>query len=369
MEPREDPIRIILVQAHSDDTASFERDLRQIAGRPIRTIRCQGVADTLATLDSAEWDAIILDLSIGLDEAIGFLSGVQNAKGAPPVIVTSDHYEREDDLACMRAGAAEFLVKTKIDPEILERVLRYTLRQADTARHLEESLQLRDHFLSLLAHDVRGPLAVLASGLELYNRRFSQLPAEKIQKFLLQAEEQVRQIQGLTSQVLDWASSQSPDFHPHRTQFSFTECMDAVMQTLNPLADAKSIRIRIPTVEGIHLRMDRNMLEAILRNLITNAIKFSEPESTVEVLFRQNDGDFMILVKDQGIGMEDALRQNLLAGRLIEVRRGTGNEKGSGLGLRLCLRYAQLHQGHLEIDSEEGKGTQVSVVLPGECMA
>jgi len=222
---------------------------------------------------------------------------------------------------------------------------------------------VRDHFLSLLAHDVRGPLGVLASGLELYSRRFRNLPAEKVEKFLRQAEQQTQQIQALTGQVLDWASSQAPDFQPYRTTFALAECLESALLTLQPLAHNKSITIESHIPSESWLYADRNMWETILRNLLSNAIKFSQPASRIEVTASQKGTTYRVSVCDHGIGMPETLRRNLLAGRSIAVRRGTGNEKGTGLGLQLCLRFAALHGGSLQIQSEEGAGTCVTIVV------
>lgn len=368
MDAPDEPIRLLLVDGLPKSDTALQSELAELTGGVVEKQSAGDADRTLAASGESDWHAIVLDLEMGWDDVLALLETIQEQPSAPPALVIDSAYRHETCQACMRAGAADYVIKNQLSAELLDRTFRYSLSHARRVKRLEESLRVRDHFLSLLAHDVRGPLGVLASGLELYSRRFRNLPPEKVEKFLRQAEQQTQQIQALTGQVLDWASSQAPDFQPYRTTFSLAECLESALLTLQPLAHNKSISIESSIPEESQLHADRNMWETILRNLLSNAIKFSQPGSRIEVTAVRKGARYHVSVRDHGIGMPETLRRNLLAGRSIAVRRGTGNEKGTGLGLQLCLRFAALHGGSLQIQSEEGAGTCVTILSSPRCL-
>jgi signal transduction histidine kinase len=115
---------------------------------------------------------------------------------------------------------------------------------------------------------------------------------------------------------------------------------------------------------GVELESDREMVAFILRNLLNNAIKFSEQGGRIDIRAEAVNGAVRIMVKDQGIGIESGRISSLRSGTHSFTEAGTWGEQGTGLGLKLCYEFADRLQGNLDIRSESGKGTLVTVTLP-----
>ena len=111
------------------------------------------------------------------------------------------------------------------------------------------------------------------------------------------------------------------------------------------------------------IHADRIMLETIVRNLLSNALKFSHPKGYVQIMARENDCGTELMVSDRGIGMSEEEIQKLLKNGGFS-RRGTENEKGAGIGMTLVRELTELHRGELHIDSKTGKGTSVCICFP-----
>jgi signal transduction histidine kinase len=139
------------------------------------------------------------------------------------------------------------------------------------------------------------------------------------------------------------------------------------METLaqfGPAAAEKKVRTTIDLAPGLRVRADDAMLSTILRNLIGNALKFTRPGGTVSLSAARIGVSLTIEVRDDGIGMDSALKDQLFHPGLRVKRAGTTGEPGTGLGLLLCDAFVKRHKGRIEVESEEGAGSVFRVVLP-----
>ena len=140
---------------------------------------------------------------------------------------------------------------------------------------------------------------------------------------------------------------------------------DEVAAPLAEFAAGKSITVILEGPEGCEVRGDRNMLEGALRNLLSNAVKFTPPGGRIILGANCSPSEVRLSVRDSGLGMDPGQLARITSELRVESSPGTNGERGTGLGLTLVRQFAQRHRGRLEIESEKGKGTLVTLVLPG----
>lgn len=137
-----------------------------------------------------------------------------------------------------------------------------------------------------------------------------------------------------------------------------------ILRLYRPQALAKKVELQAKVPEGLEITADINMIRIILRNLINNAVKYSFDGSTVEVSASCSEQGILIAVKDNGMGMDQATIDSLFHIGTVTSRPGTSGERGTGLGLGLSREFVQKHGGNLEVHSEPGVGTVITISLP-----
>ena len=161
-----------------------------------------------------------------------------------------------------------------------------------------------------------------------------------------------------------WASlhSKKVTYNPSATNIS--EIILEVEEILEPSAKAKNISIEYSSNNDIYANTDIYMLKAILRNLISNSIKFTNRHGKIEVSVMQDAADTTVKVSDNGVGINPEVVDNLFNFFPVKSSLGTANEMGTGLGLLLCKEFVEKHGGKIWIDSVVDKGTTVSFTIP-----
>jgi signal transduction histidine kinase len=168
----------------------------------------------------------------------------------------------------------------------------------------------------------------------------------------------------LLENLLEWANSQRGKISFTPVPLDLHELLDEEFSVLSELASGKNIELKNSIKNNMTIMADKNMIKTILRNLISNAIKFTHKNGRVEVMAAVDTKEVEISVQDNGIGMSKETMAKLfrLDGNLST--RGTENEKGTGLGLFLCKEFVEKHGGKIWVESEQGKGSIFKIVLP-----
>jgi len=191
------------------------------------------------------------------------------------------------------------------------------------------------------------------------------LPVEKAEEIAKIVYHTALKTNELLEDTLLWASFQSKKitFTPVRTNVS--EVVSEVIDILEPNAKMKNISVESSIEKQVHVTSDVYMLKAILRNLISNAIKFTNLGGRIEVSAIQTSEQTTIKVSDNGVGIKPEVLAKLFSFSAVQSSPGTANEKGTGLGLLLCKEFVEKHGGKIWIDSVVDKGTVVNFTLPG----
>jgi signal transduction histidine kinase len=244
----------------------------------------------------------------------------------------------------------------------------WTFHEVTERKNFEKQLiQLnadKDRFISILAHDLRSPFQSLVGITELLKTELRSYTVEKIEEMVEMIYNTVARTYELLEDTLLWASIQSKKITFSPSTANITEVMSEVIKIFEPNAHAKKISIRYTSDSGIYIKTDVYMFKAILRNLISNAIKFTKEDGKIEISALHTKSLSTIKVSDNGVGIEPDLLGKLFSFTPNKSTIGTANETGTGLGLLLCKEFVDKHGGKIWAESIVGKGTTVSFSIP-----
>lgn len=222
----------------------------------------------------------------------------------------------------------------------------------------------KDYFISVLGHDLKTPFNSILGFLDLLLSDLHTNDIDEIEKQLILVNNSAIFANKLLEDILAWALSQSGKLPFEPTKFQLKPCCDKVVELLKPNADNKNIKINITVSEEIMVFADTNMLSSILRNLISNSIKFTSNGGYINVYSEQNNSELIISVFDNGIGVSPEILSKLFDNTQIHSLKGTANEKGTGLGLLLCKKFAEKHGGRIWAESKFGQESVFKFTLP-----
>lgn len=248
----------------------------------------------------------------------------------------------------------------------LEKKVAERTRKIEAQRdQLAKLNHTKDKLFSILAHDLINPFnSILGFSGLLYNNLDS-YDKKKIRKMLYSIHHQSKNTFELLENLLDWAKSQIKqiEFNPVGRQLK--ELINEVIeQTFTAATEEKNISILTDIPENLTVYADHHMLQIILRNLINNAVKFTHPGGSVMIKVSREKSHICISVSDTGIGMDEETKSKIFDGFFNETTPGTGNEKGTGLGLVLCKEFVEKHGGRIWAESETAKGSCFYFTLP-----
>jgi len=222
----------------------------------------------------------------------------------------------------------------------------------------------KDRFIFILAHDLKSPFNSMLGFLELLSVNIRKYDIDEIEKQINIVNNAARNTFRLLEDLLMWVRTQSGKipYKPQKLNFSDI-CMD-IVAFLKPNASAKNITINHFVAEKITVFADINMLKTILRNLISNAIKFTNPGGRIDIYTVKTQSNITISVSDNGVGIAPEILNKLFDISQTHTTKGTINESGTGLGLFLCNEFVRKHGGKIRVESEVGKGSNFEFTLP-----
>lgn len=219
---------------------------------------------------------------------------------------------------------------------------------------LEQLNQVKDKFFSIISHDLRSPMNALSGILDLMDK--DRISPEEFSKLNKELRIQFNHTKTLINNLLDWTLLQMDKLKIQMEKIELSSLIDTNVKLLTSL-HFKEVKINnLVTPQTLALG-DTNMINLVLRNLLTNAIKFSEAGDLIEVASKEEGASIIISVTDHGVGMSPAVQKLLFEKTAGYSTRGTANEKGTGLGLILCKEFVERNGGKIWLESEEGKGS------------
>ena len=259
---------------------------------------------------------------------------------------------------------------TRQSERILEQQQELLNRKAevdDRNQSLESLNKVKDMLFSVIAHDIRNPVHNFKALIQL---ALLEAP-EKTKEILLQADSQAKSLSDMTTSLLDWAIFQSQKIELQKEVTSLSACCREVVEELLPIAKIKNIHLSCQISLHLYALCDKNALKTVLRNLVTNALKFTYANGrvTVKLQLSEEEGKAMISVQDTGVGMDQDKIALLFQFHSSKKTRGTKGEMGSGLGLVFSYELNKLNGGDIKVESTVGEGSVFHIQfepVPGE---
>ena len=230
---------------------------------------------------------------------------------------------------------------------------------------LNELNAAKDKFFSIIAHDLRNPFNAIIGLTDILLLNLDYIDIQKLQKTLENIKGSSQQAHELLENLLLWARSQTGTISYKPVSVDLNIQAEESIQLIAVLATRKNISIIADFSTGVLINGDVNMINTILRNLLTNALKFTPRNGEVRVAISQHDGFCVLSIKDNGIGITAEKLKLLFSIDTAHKTKGTDQEPGTGLGLILCKEFIEKHGGRLEVESEVGKGSEFRVIIPG----
>jgi PAS domain S-box-containing protein len=231
-------------------------------------------------------------------------------------------------------------------------------------RKLKELNTDKDRFISILSHDLKSPFNILLGLSDLLFSDIRKYDLEQIEIMADSINKTATKTYNLLEDILMWASTQQGNIPFEPLKLDLGEVCTDVIDILKPAADKKSIAIHCISGDPLFVFADINMLKSILRNLVSNAIKFTRNGGSIIMDAVQSQAKITISVSDNGIGIKPDLMPGLFDISQILSTPGTANEEGTGLGLILCREFIEKHGGKIWVESEHGKGSKFLFTLP-----
>ena len=222
----------------------------------------------------------------------------------------------------------------------------------------------KDRFISILAHDLKNPLGSMLGLSELLFKNVRRYDINKTEEFINLIFKSAQSTLNLLDDILNWVRAQSGKLPFEPLVLSFEEICTNVLDNLKLTADNKNIKISHFAPTEINIYADRNMLETILRNLISNAIKFTNKNGNINIYAIQDVSFATFTVSDNGVGMTTETLKRLFDITQKITSEGTESERGTGLGLLLCKEFVEKHGGKIWVESEIGKGSEFKFTIP-----
>jgi ligand-binding sensor domain-containing protein/signal transduction histidine kinase len=229
---------------------------------------------------------------------------------------------------------------------------------------LNELNAAKDRFFSIIAHDLRNPFNTITGLTDILLITLNNIDPVKLQKNLENIRTSSQQAHELLENLLLWARTQTETMVFRPEILNLQELVEESLSLIAIQASRKTIAITTDYGNCSPVRADVNMIRTILRNLLTNAIKFTNRNGEVHVSVSANNGFCLLSVKDTGIGMSAEKAKNLFNIDVSSKTKGTEQEPGTGLGLILCKELVEKHGGMIQVESEAGKGSEFRVFLP-----
>jgi signal transduction histidine kinase len=223
----------------------------------------------------------------------------------------------------------------------------------------------KDKFYSIIAHDLRGPMASVKQLGQMLLDQHNELDPENRQELIRHIYNCSNETHYLLENLLQWAKSEREDIPVNPVPLRLGKCVNKTTKVLMESIRQKRIKLKIDIPDDHMVYADENMVMTVIRNLISNAIKFTGDDGRIGISSKKLDNNMMqFTISDSGTGIAESRQTNLFDHHVTESTKGTNNELGSGLGLNLCQEFIKKNKGDITLESQINRGATFFVTLP-----
>lgn len=222
----------------------------------------------------------------------------------------------------------------------------------------------KDKFFSIIAHDLKNPLSAIYMNSELLSIYFEQFPPEQLKDNIDKLHASSTHLKEFLDNLLEWARAQTNGISYEPEETNINELVENNISLLQSHANDKQLEINANLTDNLNLMLDQNMINTVVRNLTTNAIKFTPEGGNIIISTEKINQNIRVSIEDSGVGISPENLEKLFRIDTTISTKGTSGEKGTGLGLLLCKEFVEKHGGKINVKSDQGKGSKFYFDLP-----
>ena len=367
-------IRILLVEDNPADARLAQETLAEATNCVFDIAVATNLAHALTLLGQREFDVMLLDLSLPDSQGMDGLARVRAQDATVPIVVLTGLDDEETALAALHHGVQEYLVKGIEGTQLMVRAIRYAIerRRIDmlllqAMEQAELASRTKTDFLATMSHELRTPLNAIIGFAELMKMEaMGPLGHDCYREYARDICLSGSHLLALINDILDLGRIEAGKIEMWEDTFPLSDVFDSAARLTRERAANGKLELVVADSDPLPvIRADRRKILQILVNLLSNAIKFTPEGGRVELAARADpSGDLLIVVSDTGIGIaaKDLEKAMTPFGQIDSSL--SRKYAGTGLGLPLTKKLAEMHGGKLEIASEPNKGTRVTIRLP-----
>lgn len=377
-------LKILLIEDNPAEARLLQEVLKGFDLQQFCLVRAKRLREALTLLQERRFDAILLDLTLPDSVGLDSLKPLMAAAPQVPIVVLTNTNDDRLAIEAVRQGAQDYLVKRRVNVEVLVRSLHYAIERKRVAEHLQEEKkaleaqmqeqrvelakvkelnQLKAEFVSMFSHDFRNPLTTILASAGLLQDCDRQLSNEKKLALFQQIRSASRDMARLLDEVILVGRADSGKLVCDVTMLDLEALCRQLLEELQLSADSKQIDLKFVCRETIGFALwDEGLLRHILINLLGNAIKYSPEGRQVYLELNIEIEKVILCVRDWGIGIPSEDIEQLFDP--FHRAKNVGSIPGNGLGLAIVKRCVEAHGGTITVESEVGVGTTFAVTLP-----
>lgn len=245
-----------------------------------------------------------------------------------------------------------------------EEIEKQNSRIAQQNKQLTETIHLKNKIFSVVAHDLRSPVVNILYMLNLLKEKENR---DNLDQFTNSSIEYAQMVISLLENMLVWGRGQEDKIKYTPDRHNLADIILTNLSIFKETADEKEISMNFTQIGSSMAFIDKDLLDIVIRNLLSNAIKYTARGGRISILLKDktdHDNNLMVKICDNGIGISEGKKKYLFTSKEIISTPGTENEKGTGLGLKLCYELILINKGSINVESTEGAGTCFSIFLP-----
>ncbi|WP_321294931.1 PAS domain-containing sensor histidine kinase [Marinifilum fragile] len=229
---------------------------------------------------------------------------------------------------------------------------------------LEDAVKTKDKFFSIIAHDLKNPFNAMLPIIHILKENHVDMQREQLSEMIELIDSSVKQEYNLLKNLLEWSRAQTGAIKLKPESIELRQLLNSNLLLHRPLAESKNISIEVNDAVDYNVLSDKYMLETVIRNLLSNALKFTETNGNIKIHITEDKNQVLCSVQDNGIGISPENQQKLFRIDTNYTRLGTKDESGTGLGLILCKEFVEKNGGSITVQSEVAVGSTFTFSLP-----
>jgi len=372
-------LKILLVEDNPGDAFLVEEMLEDIQEVNAEITHIETLKEAITELEQSVYDVVLLDLGLPDSEGLNALKKVLEIDLGFPVIVITGLDDGKTGNEAVKSGAQSYMVKGQLTSASISQTILYSIERTkflkklkvkeaeviEKNKVLEEVLSSKNLLISIISHDLRGPLNSIISLLEILDSDYDELEEKTKKKYLNAILSSAKSTHNLMENLLHWAQIQSKRRKVEPEEVGINQLIQQGTEPLKPVAEEKEITLEFDVPENLAVYADEKMICTVIRNLVSNALKFTPRKGKIKVTSEKSTNNQIIVsIEDNGVGMDKDVLSTFFDNRNTAFTKGTEDEPGSGFGLILVKEFVEKNNGKLIIESKEGQGTKVSFTLP-----